>query len=88
MEPVIVDIEDVIDLHTFRPSDVPDLLDEYIRACAEKGFASVRIIHGKGHGIQKKRVEKILSRHPMVASFETAPPEAGGWGATIVALKR
>ena len=88
MEPVVIDIEDVIDLHTFRPRDIPDLLDEYLRACAEKGFVSVRIINGKGHGIQKKRVEKILARHPRVASFETAPPEAGGWGATIVVLKK
>lgn len=87
MEPVIVDIEDVIDLHTFRPRDVPDLLNEYIRACVEKGYAAVRIIHGKGHGIQKKRVEKILASHPLVASFQTAPPEAGGWGATIATLK-
>ncbi|MCG6911132.1 MAG: Smr/MutS family protein [Deltaproteobacteria bacterium] len=87
MEPVIVDLEDVIDLHTFRPADVPDLLNEYIRACAEKGYASVRIVHGKGRGILKKRVEKILARHPRVTSFHPAPLEAGGWGATIAVLK-
>ena len=86
-EPIIVEITDVIDLHTFRPKDVPALLDDYIRACVEKNFSSVRIIHGKGQGFLKERVEGILERHPLVASFQTAPPEAGGWGATIANLK-
>jgi len=87
-EPIIVAITDVIDLHTFRPKDVPELLNDYIRACAEKKFSSVRIIHGKGQGFLKARVEGILTRHPLVASFQTAPPEAGGWGATIAILKQ
>jgi DNA-nicking Smr family endonuclease len=86
-EPIVVEITDVIDLHTFRPKDVPELLDDYIRACVEKSFSSVRIIHGKGQGFLKARVEGVLKRHPLVASFETAPPGAGGWGATIVKLK-
>ena len=85
--PIVVEITDVIDLHTFRPKDVPELLDDYIRACVEKNFSSVRIIHGKGQGFLKARVEGILKRHPLVASFQTAPPEAGGWGATIAILK-
>jgi len=88
MEPIIIDIEDVIDLHTFRPEDVSDLLDDYIRACIEKKYLSVRIIHGKGQGFLKKRVEKLLKHHPLVVSFTTAPPEAGGWGATIATLKK
>ena len=86
-EPVVVEIKDVIDLHTFHPKDVPDLLDEYIRASVEKKYATVRIIHGKGRGFLKARVEGILERHPQVVFFQTAPSEAGGWGATIVHLK-
>ena len=85
-EPLVVEITDVIDLHTFRAKDVPELLDDYIRACVEKKYASVRIIHGKGQGFLKARVEGILNRHPLVVSFQTAPPEAGGWGATIAFL--
>ncbi|MEN8246927.1 MAG: Smr/MutS family protein [Thermodesulfobacteriota bacterium] len=88
MEPIVIEIKDVIDLHTFLPKDVPELLDDYICACAEKKFSSVRIIHGKGQGFLKARVEGILKRHPLVASFQTAPPEAGGWGATIAFLKK
>ena len=85
-EPIVIEITDVIDLHTFHPKDIPELLDDYIHACVEKNYTSVRIIHGKGQGFLKKRVEKILKRHPMVLSFQEAPPEAGGWGATIVIL--
>jgi len=87
-EPIVVEIRDVIDLHTFRPKDVPELLDDYIRACVEKNYSSLRIIHGKGQGFLKARVEGILKRHPLVASFQTAPAEAGGWGATIAILKQ
>ena len=85
-EPIVIEIKDVIDLHTFLPKDVPELLDDYIRACVEKKYRSVRIIHGKGQGFLKTRVEGILKRHPLVASFQAAPPEAGGWGATIAFL--
>jgi dsDNA-specific endonuclease/ATPase MutS2 len=87
MKPVIVPIEDVIDLHTFRPRDIPNLIEDYIAECVRAGFASVRIIHGKGTGAQKKRVQELLRRNPLVLSFADAPIEAGGWGATIVALK-
>ena len=62
-EPIVVEIKDVIDLHTFLPKDVPELLDDYICACMEKGYLSVRIIHGKGQGFLKARVEKILKGH-------------------------
>ena len=86
MEPIQIPIEDTLDLHTFLPKEVPDLLDDYFSACIEKNIFSVRIIHGKGHGILKKRVEKILKKHRQVRSFKTAPPESGGWGATIVEL--
>lgn len=84
--PVEMPIDGVLDLHTFRPSDLPDLLDDYLEACLSKGIISVRIIHGKGKGVLKNRVRSILKRHPLVASFADAPPEAGGWGATTAVL--
>jgi len=87
MKPVIVPIEDVIDLHTFRPRDIPNLIEDYIAECVREGFASVRIVHGKGTGAQKKRVQNLLRRNPLVLSFADAPLEAGGWGATVVQLK-
>jgi len=88
MQPVKIEIEDVLDLHTFKPSDVPDLLEDYIIECIKAGIFSLRIIHGKGKGVQKKRVHQLLKNNPKVASFQDAPPEAGGWGATLVELKR
>ena len=81
-------IEDVLDLHTFRPKEIPDLLDDYLPACISSDIFSVRIIHGKGKGILKKRVHGLLKKHPLVKSFKNAPPEAGGWGATLVELKQ
>ena len=88
LPPVHIPIDGVLDLHTFRPSELPELLDDYLEACMEKGIHSVRIIHGKGKGILKKRVQSILKRHRLVAVFEDAPPEAGGWGATTATLHR
>ncbi len=88
MEPVKLPIEDVLDLHTFHPRDVPELLEDYFSECIKAGLYSVRIIHGKGKGIQKKRVQELLGRNPMVQSFQDAPPEAGGWGATVVQLRK
>lgn len=88
MEPVRLPIEDVLDLHTFRPQDIPDLLEDYLTECLKAGIYAVRIIHGKGKGVQKKRVQGILKNNPLVVSFRDAPPEAGGWGATLVELRR
>ena len=88
MKPVKLAIEDVLDLHTFRPNDIPDLLEDYLTECLKAGIYSVRIIHGKGKGIQKRRVQKLLEKNSMVATFIDAPPEAGGWGATLVELNR
>jgi len=88
MQPVKIDIEDVLDLHTFKPGDVPELLEDYIFECIKAGIFSLRIIHGKGKGIHKKRVQKLLKNNPKVESFQDAPPEAGGWGATLVELKK
>ena len=88
MEPVKIPIEDTLDLHTFLPRDIPDLLEDYLAACLQAGLYSVRIIHGKGKGVQKRRVQGLLENNPLVSSFKDAPPEAGGWGATLVELKR
>jgi DNA-nicking Smr family endonuclease len=87
MEPIRIPIEDVLDLHSFRPQDVADLLADYFAECLKAGIFSVRVIHGKGKGIQKRRVHRILQKNPRVKSFKDAPPEAGGWGATLVELK-
>ena len=88
MQPVKIPITDVLDLHLFNPRDLPDLLADYLAACRAKGLFSVRIIHGKGHGIQKARVQSLLKRHPAVMGFRDAPAESGGWGATLVELRR
>jgi DNA-nicking Smr family endonuclease len=84
---VRIPIEDWIDLHTFSPKEIPSLLEEYLLECQKKGFKEVRIIHGKGKGIQRSIVHSILKKSPLVETFETAPPEAGSWGATIVVIK-
>ena len=81
-------IDGVLDLHTFNPSDVKDLVPEYLAACHEKGIFQVRIIHGKGTGILRARVHSILAKHPLVSAFTLDHPEYGGWGATIVQLKK
>ena len=88
MEPVTIPIEDALDLHTFLPRDIPDLLEDYLIECLKAGLYSVRIIHGKGKGVQKQRVQGLLQKNVLVFSFMDAPPEAGGWGATLVELKR
>jgi DNA-nicking Smr family endonuclease len=88
MEPIRIPIEDVLDLHTFQPQDIPDLLDDYFSECIKAGISSVRVIHGKGKGILKQQVHKILKQHGLVRSFSAAPPEAGGWGATLVELRQ
>jgi DNA-nicking Smr family endonuclease len=86
-DPVVLPIEDSVDLHTFSPKDIPSVVEEYIEQCMRAGIYEVRIIHGKGIGVQKKIVRSVLQRHPAVSSFQDAPPEAGGWGATVVILK-
>jgi len=87
VQPVKMPIEDILDLHTFKPKDIPDLLVDYFEACINEGIYSVRIVHGKGRGILKKRVQGLLKKNLMVKSFQDAPSEAGGWGATLVELK-
>lgn len=86
MEPQEYPIDGVLDLHAFAPSDVGDLVPEYLRACREKGILRVRIVHGKGTGTLRRSVHAILDRHPHVATYETAK-DASSWGATIAHLK-
>ncbi len=85
---VKIPIEDWIDLHTFLPQEIPSLLEEYLLECQKKGIKEVRIIHGKGKGVQKSIVHSFLKKSPLVESFRLAPPEAGSWGATIAHLKK
>ena len=84
---VRIPIEDWIDLHTFSPKDIPSLLEDYLFECQKKGFKEVRIIHGKGKGVQMNIVHSFLRKSPRVESFKLAPLEAGSWGATVVVLK-
>jgi DNA-nicking Smr family endonuclease len=79
-------IEDSIDLHAFAPRDVRDVVHSYLEAAHEAGFAEVRIIHGRGIGVQREAIRSLLARHPLVRTFGDAPPERGGWGATVVLL--
>ena len=83
---VAMPIEDFIDLHTFDPRETREVVTAYLDEAVESGFESVRIIHGKGHGVQRNIVHSLLSKHPNVTRFHNAPPETGGWGATIVYL--
>lgn len=80
-------INGVLDLHTFRPGDVKDLVPEYLAECRKHGILQVRIIHGKGMGTLRRIVQEILGKLPYVKSFRTAEEGAGGWGATIVELR-
>ncbi|HEU4344153.1 MAG TPA: Smr/MutS family protein [Candidatus Binatia bacterium] len=86
-EPIVLPLEDSIDLHTFHPKDIPSVVEEYLEQCKQAGIREVRIIHGKGIGVQRNIVHAILEKNPSVLSFKEAPQEAGGWGATIVVLK-
>lgn len=86
-EPVEIEITDVFDLHTIPPRDVKRVVEEYLLLAQEMGFRSVRIIHGKGIGVQREMVRSILARTTFVSDWTDAPPEAGGLGATIVRLK-
>jgi dsDNA-specific endonuclease/ATPase MutS2 len=85
-EVVRLPVEDHIDLHPFRPRDVGSVVESYLEQAVEAGYREVRLIHGRGIGVQREIVRSLLSRHPDVESFADAPPGRGGWGATIVRL--
>jgi dsDNA-specific endonuclease/ATPase MutS2 len=82
-----IPIEDRIDLHSFVPREIPSVVEDYLEEAVRAGFRQVRIIHGRGTGTQRRIVRSILSRHPLVESWAEAPPEAGGWGATVAVLR-
>jgi DNA-nicking Smr family endonuclease len=86
-DPVSLPIEDSLDLHPFAPKDVRPVVDEYLREAVARGFSEVRLIHGRGIGLQRASVQGLLAGHPLVERFFDAPPERGGWGATVVVLK-
>ena len=86
-EPVEIPINGVLDLHTFHPSEVKDLLPDYLHACRMKGILQVRLIHGKGTGALRETVHAILGRLPEVGSFKLADETAGSWGATVAVLR-
>ncbi len=83
----VLEITDSIDLHHFAPRDILSVVEAYLEAAWEKGFEEVRLIHGRGKGVQRARVQKLLSGHPLVVSYKDAPHTRGGWGATIAWLK-
>lgn len=85
--PVDLEITDVLDLHSFPPREVAQVVESYLEAALEKGLRYVRIIHGRGIGAQRRTVRSLLERHPQVLEYSDAPPEAGGWGATVIALR-
>ena len=85
--PIQLPIDGVLDLHTFRPREIKDLVPEYLQACRERGILRVRIIHGKGIGNLRRTVHALLKRDPEVISFNLAGEAFGGWGATIAHLK-
>jgi DNA-nicking Smr family endonuclease len=86
-EPVAIPIDGELDLHTFAPADVKELVPEYLAACRERGILRVRIIHGKGTGTLRRTVHAILDRLPEVASYALGGTLSGSWGATIVVLR-
>lgn len=83
----MVPIEDAIDLHAFAPRDIPAVVEDYVEAAHAAGFGEVRIVHGRGIGVQRAAVQRVLARHPLVAGVHDAPPERGGLGATIARLR-
>ena len=86
-EPVSLPIENSLDLHPFAPKDIRPVVEEYLKEAAARGFSEVRLIHGRGIGVQRASVQGLLAGHPLVERFFDAPPERGGWGATVVVLK-
>lgn len=86
-EPVRLEITDVFDLHSVPPREVRAVVEEYLREARRKGFRRVRIVHGKGVGVQREVVRSVLARTPFVERFADAPPEAGGWGATVALIR-
>lgn len=83
---VQMEIEEAIDLHTFQPRDIVAVVDSYLEAAVDKGYREVRLIHGRGKGVQRARIRQLLSAHPLVLKYTDASPSRGGHGATLVWL--
>ena len=86
-EIVVIEFQDVIDLHAIPPSQIRAVVEEYLEEARRRNTRGVRIIHGKGIGVQREMVRSILARTPYVVDFRDAPAEAGGWGATVVTFR-
>jgi dsDNA-specific endonuclease/ATPase MutS2 len=86
-DPIAIPITDTLDLHSVPPRDAKGVVEAWLDEVQLRGFQALRIIHGRGIGVQREMVRSLLARHPAVDSFGDAPPEAGGWGATIVTLR-
>jgi dsDNA-specific endonuclease/ATPase MutS2 len=84
--PIRIPITDVFDLHSVPPRDVKAVVEEYLIEAHRLGFRALRIIHGRGIGVQRELVRSVLSSTEFVVNFSDAPAEAGGWGATVVTL--
>lgn len=85
--PVALPITGELDLHTFRPQDLGELIPAYLEACATKGLREVRIIHGKGTGTLRTTVHNLLQRSSLVLRYRSGDETSGSWGATIVTLR-
>jgi dsDNA-specific endonuclease/ATPase MutS2 len=86
-EPVRIPITDVFDLHSVQPKEVKEVVEAYLEEARRLGLKNLRIIHGRGIGVQRRIVRAVLARTPFVVSYADAPEQAGGWGATIVTLR-
>jgi dsDNA-specific endonuclease/ATPase MutS2 len=86
-DPVRIPITDIFDLHTVPPRDVKAVIEAYLEEAHRLGFRHIRIIHGRGVGVQREMVRAVLGRTPFILEFGDAPAEAGGWGATVATLR-
>ena len=86
-EPVELLVTGELDLHAFAPRDIPLVVEEYVRVCRERGILRLRLVHGRGKGVQRAVVRRLLAQIPGIAGFADAPPDSGGWGATSVQLE-
>ena len=85
--PVPIPVEETLDLHPFRPGETAAVVADYVEAAAAKGLREVRLVHGRGVGVQRAIVRAVLARSPHVLSFSDATPDRGGWGATVAVLR-
>lgn len=87
IEAVPVPLQDALDLHPFAPAEIADIVRDFLERARAAGLAEVRLVHGRGRGVQRETVRRVLADSPAVLGFADAPPERGGWGATIARLR-